>query len=213
MFRRRKGEVDPAGGGEADEAAPAGLRATGPWDASEVTIADDDETRIDLGSLLVTPHDDLDVQLQVDESTDQVVAVVVAGEQGAVELRAFAAPRHGDIWTDVRRGLAAEAAQMGGTATEREGRWGTELVVSVMVDLPDGQRAQQESCVVGIAGPRWLLRATLFGRPAAAYDDDGDVETVLRTVVVVRGGDPVPPGDPLPLILPANATRAEPEPE
>ena len=58
---------------------------------------------------------------------------------------------------------------MGGTATEREGPWGTELVVSLTVDLPDGQRAQQASEVIGIPGPRWLLRATLFGRPAVEH--------------------------------------------
>ena len=212
MFGRRKGQVDDGDAGEATD-APVGPRASGPWDITEVTVEEGDESRIDLGSLLVTPRDGLDVQLQVDEATDQVVAVVAAGEQGAVELRAFAAPRNGDIWTDVRKGLAAEVAQMGGTATEREGRWGTELVVSVPIDLPDGQHVQQDSCVVGIAGPRWLLRATLFGRPAVDFDDDGDVESVLRDVVVVRGGDPVPPRDPLPLTMPPSATRAEPLPD
>lgn len=212
MFGRRKGQVDPGDGADATD-VPPGPRATGPWDISEVTIEEGDESRIDLGCMLVTPRDGLDVQLQVDEATDQVVAVVAAGEEGAVELRAFAAPRHGDIWSEVRKGLAAEIAQMGGTATEREGRWGTELVVSVPIDLPDGQRVQQDSCVVGIAGPRWLLRATLFGRPAVDFDDDGDLESVLRDVVVVRGGDPVPPRDPLPLTMPPSASRAEPEAE
>lgn len=215
MFGRRKGQVDPgAEAGDADATdTPAGPRATGPWDISEVTIEEGDESRIDLGCLLVTPRDGVEVQLQVDEATDQVVAVVAAGEGGAVELRAFAAPRHGNIWSEVRKGLAAEIAQMGGTATEREGRWGTELVVSVPIELPDGQRVQQDSTVVGIAGPRWLLRATLFGRPSIDFDDGGDVESVLRDVVVVRGGDPVPPRDPLPLTMPPSATRAEAEAE
>ena len=101
----------------------------------------------------------------------------------------------------------------GGTATEREGAYGTELVVSLMVELPDGQHAQQISRVVGIPGPRWLLRATLFGRPAVEHRDDGDIETALRDVVVVRGGTPVPPGDVLPLTLPPNAMPQEPGPQ
>jgi hypothetical protein len=212
MFRRKKAgadESDRADGADgadgADDAGPTGPRSNGPWDVSEVTIAEDDQTRLDLGSLLVTPHEGLEVQLQVDEASGLVAAVVLAGEEGAAELRAFAAPRNGDVWDDVRRTLTAEVAQLGGTATERQGTYGTELEVALVVELPDGQHAQQISKVVGIPGPRWLLRATLFGRPAVQYLEDGDIETALRDVVVVRGGTPVPPGDPLPLTMPPNA--------
>lgn len=210
MFRRRKADVEPD---EADDAADVARdaedetdpRARGPWDDSEVTIEEDDP-RIDLGSLLVTPQDSVDVQLQVDEASDEVIAVILAAEDGAAEVRAFAAPRNGDIWETSRKAVASEVAQRGGTATEREGRWGTELVVSLMVDLPEGGRAQQQSMVVGIPGPRWLLRATFFGRPAAEYDDDGNVETGVRDIVVRRGSGPVPPGDALPLTLPPSAS-------
>jgi hypothetical protein len=213
MFRRRKAEVQPTD--EVDETAGSavtGPRARGPWDASEVTLDEDDETRIDLGALLLTPHDEVDVQLQVDENDGQVVAVILAGEDGAAEVRAFAAPRNGDIWERSRKAVAGEVAQLGGTATERQGHWGPELVVSLMVDLPDGQRVQQESVVVGIPGPRWLLRATLFGRPALEYSEDGNVETALRDIVVVRGSDPIPPGDALPLTMPPSARQADPQP-
>jgi hypothetical protein len=82
--------------------------------------------------------------------------------------------------------------------------------VSLMVDLPDGQRAQQESVVLGIPGPRWLLRVTLFGRPAVAYDPEGPVETALRDIVVVRGSQPIPPGDALALTVPPTAQRLDP---
>jgi Protein of unknown function (DUF3710) len=210
MFRRRQAEVEPDEADAADLGRDAGyeadVRARGPWDDSEVTIEDDDDSRIDLGSLLVTPQDTVDVQLQVDEATNEVVAVILAAEDGAAEVRAFAAPRNGDIWEDSRKAVASEVAQRGGTATERQGPWGTELAVSLMVDLPEGGRAQQQSVVVGIAGPRWLLRATFFGRPTAKYDDDGNVETAVRDIVVRRGSGPVPPGEALPLTLPPGAS-------
>jgi hypothetical protein len=221
MFRRRKAEQaeeahlpDPSDDvDEVDEAEIArrtGPRADGPWDLDEVEVSDDDG-RIDLGSLLVTPVEGLDLQLQVDEQSGQVVAVLLAGAEGALELRAFAAPRNGDVWDAVRRQVSAEIARMGGTATETEGRWGTELKVSLTVNTPDGGRAQQVSRVVGIAGPRWLLRATMFGGAALEYRKNGPVETALRQVVVVRGTGPVPPGDPLPLTVPPNAQRVDPE--
>jgi hypothetical protein len=221
-FRSKKGdpaqETGPAdvGVGSAagvDDGVDADPRARGPWDVSEVTIDEDDESRVDLGSLLLTPSQDLEVQLQVDEASGQVAAVVLAGEEGAAELRAFAAPRNGDIWDDVRRSVAAEVAQLGGTATEQVGAYGTELLVSLMMELPDGQVVPQVSKVIGIPGPRWLLRATLFGRPVVEHRDDGDVETALRDVVVVRGGTPVPPGDALPLTLPPTAQLAQPAQE
>ena len=201
-----QGEVaeDAAG----DESGGSDPRASGPWDSSEITLEEGDETRVDLGSLLVPLNHDLDLQLQVDEASGEVIAVVLAGETGAAELRAFAAPRNGDIWEGVRASMAAEVAQLGGDATEAEGPYGTELRVSMIVELEDGSRAEQPSKVVGIVGPRWLLRVTMFGRPALQHLDDGDVEAAVRDVVVVRGGTPVPPGDALPLTMPPNARPA-----
>ncbi len=186
------------------EAAPevAGVRANGPWDIEEVDLDEDDPSRLDLGSLVVTPREGLDIQLQVDEQTGQVVAVVMAGQEGAVELRAFAAPRNGDIWPDVRHQIAAEVTRRGGTATEAEGPYGTELRVVMNVTAPDGRTGPQPSRVFGIAGPRWLLRATLFGQPALEPTEDGLVESALRDVIVRRGGDPHAPGDALPLTVP-----------
>jgi hypothetical protein len=208
MFRRKKRDEEPVEETGAEETP--GPRASGPFDASEVTIPEGDTSRVDLGSLLLTPHEGLELQLQVDEASGQVQAVIMAGQTGAVELRAFAAPRNGDIWADVRRAVAAEVARMGGTATETEGAYGTEVVVSLGATRDDGQVVQQTSKVVGIPGPRWLLRATLFGRPAVEHLPDGDVESALRDVVVVRGSTPVPPGDPLPLAMPDNAQRVDP---
>ncbi len=210
MFRRKKSDEPEDGATPAEaEETPEGPRSRGPWDASEVTLTEDDPDRIDLGALVLTPREGLELQLQVDEGTGSVIAVILAGETGAVELRAFAAPRHGDIWGDVRRQVAGEIARMGGTATETEGPYGTEIAVSLTVDRGDGQRVQQASKVIGIAGPRWLLRATLFGRPAVEHLDDGDVEQAIRDVVVVRGSTPVPPGDALPLTMPPNAQRMD----
>jgi hypothetical protein len=207
MFRRKKSD-EPEDGATPEDGAE-GTVPHGPYDASEVTITEDDPERIDLGGLLLTPREGLELQLQVDEGSGQVIAVILAGETGAVELRAFAAPRNGDIWPDVRRQVAGEIARMGGTATEHDGPYGTEVAVSLTVDRGDGQRVQQASKVIGIPGPRWLLRATLFGRPAVEYLEDGDVEQALRDVVVVRGTTPIPPGDALPLTMPPNAQRMD----
>jgi hypothetical protein len=218
-FRRKKSdhesaEATPADVASADAAAeapeaPAGPRADGPWDISEVQLTEGDPTKVDLGSLVITPRDGLEVQLQVDEQHGQVVAVVLAGEEGAVELRAFAAPRHGDIWEDVRSQIGAEVSRRGGTATEAEGPWGPELRVVLTMTTPDGQSGTQPSRVFGIPGPRWMLRATLFGQPALEPAEDGLIESALRDVIVRRGDEPHAPGEPLPLTVPPELLQGE----
>lgn len=207
MKFRRKSSEEPAAVEET--AAPdsstvevAGPRANGPWDESEVRIEEGSPGQVDLGSLVLTAREGLDLQLQVDERSGTVVAALLAGKEGAVELRAFAAPRNGDIWEDVRKDLAAEVTRRGGTATEAEGEYGPELRVAIQVTTPDGRTGTQPSRVLGIAGPRWLLRATLFGKPALEPADDGLVESALRDVVVRRGAAAHAPGEQLPLQVP-----------
>lgn len=219
-FRRNKSEqVEPTQASDQDRtasssaAAPeaatgAGARAEGPWDSAEVDLDEQDSTRVDLGGLLVKGRPGLELRLQVDEASQQVAAVLLVGSEGAVELRPFAAPRNADIWSDIRKQIAAETARRGGTATEAEGPFGPELHVSMPAKTPDGQAATQPSRVLGIAGPRWLLRATFLGRPAVSPQEDGDLESALREVVVVRGSAPMAPGDPLPLVMPGNARPA-----
>ena len=140
--------------------------ADGPYDIAEVDVDEDGIQRVDLGGILISPSEGHELRLQVDEASQEVQSVMVAGDDGAVELRAFAAPRNGDLWSDVRRQIAAETSRGGGTATEREGRWGTELECQVQVRGPDGRSGTQPSRIVGINGNRWLLRATYLGRPA-----------------------------------------------
>ena len=119
---------------------------------------------------------------------------MLAAEDGAMELRAFAAPRNGDLWSDVRPQIAADVAQRGGTAAEREGRCGTELVCQMPVKRADGTDAVQPSRIIGVNGSRWMLRATLLGRPAVEPDGAATWEDALALVVVRRGAQAMPRG-------------------
>jgi hypothetical protein len=210
MFRRRSASepdepVEPAELDETDETGAVPDAGFGPWDSDEQP--DDGIQRVDLGSLRVAPREGAELRLQVDEASGEVQSVMLAGEEGALELRAFAAPRHGDLWSEVRPQIAADVAQHGGTATEREGRWGTELVCQMQVVLPDGTQALQPSRIVGVNGSRWLLRATFLGQPAVEPETADSWEDALASVVVHRGGQAMPVGDALPLVLPDDAQR------
>lgn len=204
MKFRRKSESDVVEATEPVEVMPA----VGPFDADELPAGEPD--RVDLGSLLILPEPGRELRLQVDESTGEVQAVVLAGEDGALELRAFAAPRGGDLWSTVRPELAADVAQHGGTATEREGRFGVELLCQMSVRGSDGQAGTQPSRIIGINGERWMLRATLLGRPAMEPDGAGAWEDTIASLAVRRGAGAMPVGDVLPVSMPENARRVEP---
>ena len=178
IFRRRKAKDEPAEEpattsrrcrairarlDELDELERA--RPNGPWDRSET-----DRRR---GRGLPRPRwadrqgrPGLELRLQVDEAAQTVAAVMLAGPESGLELRAFAAPRWDGIWDEVRKDIAAEAAKRGGTATELDGEFGTELKIVVPVQTPDGRKATQTSRIVGVDGPRWLLRGTFLGKSA-----------------------------------------------
>jgi hypothetical protein len=206
MFRRKsRPQSDELATDEHDLGEQGADEPGGPWDSEDVP--DDGLDRIDLGSLRVPPTEGAEVRLQVDESTGEVQSVMLAGEDGALELRAFAAPRNGDLWSEVRPQISADVAQHGGTATERPGRWGVELVCQMQVVMPDGTQGIQPSRIVGVNGARWLLRGTFLGRPAVEADDAQAWEDALATVVVHRGSHAMPVGDALPLTLPPEAQR------
>ena len=210
-FRRKSNE-------NAEGTEPSGLDAAewtsrpqageGPFDIDD--IKGDGVVRVDLGSLLLPPESGRELRLQVDDRTGEVQAVVLTGPDGALEMRAFAAPRNGDLWSQVRPQLAADMARRGGTATEREGRFGTELLCQLTVTTPEGRTATQPSRIVGINGSRWMLRATLLGRPAMEPDNAAAWEESLANVVVRRGDHAMPVGDALPLVMPENARPADP---
>ncbi len=211
-LRRKSREAEP----EVDEtgaAADAGEESAdetpaGPYDADD--LPEDDVKRVDLGALLIPPIEGRELRLQVDEKSGRVRAVLLAGPGGAIELRAYAAPRNGDLWSEVRPQIAADAARRGGTATEQEGPFGTELLCEIQVTAPDGVQRLQPSRVIGINGPRWLLRATLLGEPVREPEKAAPWEDAITRIAVRRGAAPMPVGEQLPLAMPEGSRRVPP---
>lgn len=200
-FRRKSAPTS------AEESAAPAPRPTGPG-PHDVSVVADDVERVDLGSLLVAPSPGRELRLQVNETTNEVAAVLLVGEEGALELQPFSAARSGGLWEQIRPQIAADVTRRGGTCTEREGRFGTELLCQVPAKLPDGSEGVQASRVVGIDGPRWMLRATLLGRPALEPEGAQEWEDAIASVAVRRGDQAMPVGRPLPFVLPPQARRS-----
>ena len=191
--------------------APASPVDEGPYDS--FNVPDDGIERLDFGSLQVPGVDGMNVNLEVDEQTQNVVAITVVIGEGGVQLQPFAAPRSGGFWPEVLEEIRAGIGSSGGLVDEVQGPFGPELHASVAAVDPEGKPLMQPVRFVGAEGPRWLLRGVMLGVAAAGGRDAEVFEDVMRGCVVVRGNQPMAPGDMLPLQLPAGAVPEEGEEE
>lgn len=186
MFRRHRhdgGDQDTFDQAQADDlpgdgpaaARPATARS-GPWDAADRYPAAD---RIDCGSLLIPVHDDFDVQINV--AQEQGVWVAVVRGDSSMQLQAFAAPRGGGLWDEVRQEIAQSVAESGGRCQDQAGAFGAELLMHVpvveqgMADAAD--EADEASQTPGQAGrPGYGYPANghaAEGHPADGHAGDG----------------------------------------
>ena len=206
-------------------------RTDGPFEVSELSADDDepadDQPRIDLGSIIVSPVPGSELRLQVNEAQDIVSAMLVLpvtapvtnGAQpevigsSALELSAYAAPRSGGLWAELRDEISEAATAAGGSAEIAAGPFGVELRRLLPVTTPDGEQGYQPSRMWVAEGPRWLLRGIVYGQAAIESDDDDPavaaVLAAFRDVVVRRGDEAMAPGDLLPMTMPSDLQPAE----
>jgi hypothetical protein len=185
-------------------------RGAGPWDVAEVDLDIEPlpgRARIDLGSLIITGSGGAELRLQVNEETQQIVSAMLIKGDSALELGAYAAPRSGGLWPELRQEIIESATDGGGSAAIVEGPFGVEVRRLLPVTTPDGEQGYQPSRMWVVEGPRWLLRGILYGQ--AALEDGleppvADLLTAFREVIVRRGEEARAPGDLLPLTIPSD---------
>jgi Protein of unknown function (DUF3710) len=189
--------------GEQEWPAEAPRAEGGPWDAGEPFPPRD---RVDLGSLQVPVGPEHDIQIVM--ADQQGVWVTVRHGESEMQVQAFAAPRRGSLWDDLRADTAREVHQAGGQTQERPGPFGTELLAQVATEPGQPAAGQQVVRFIGVDGPRWFLRGLFIGPAAAGGEAASLLEEIFRDVVVVRGEHPVPPRDILELRLPPEVQKA-----
>lgn len=198
-----------------DAATPVddSLREDGPFDIEEVDLDADDIDRLDFGTVIITPFEDMQMQLQADQATNQVQSALIMAGQSALELALFAAPLKTSMVDDVVAEVVNAAPQQGAQTTVIEGPFGPDVRRVQPVEGEDGQQLMHVSRTWYAQGPRWLLRGTLMGQAAMADDfSDPDAELLLevfRNTVVRRGTDPKVPGDLIPMSLPESMVPVE----
>lgn len=168
----------------------------GPFDGDSVNYRDFNfsdfaKGGLDLGSMLIpVPHKG---EVQVEMGKEGPRQIHILTPFGRITPAAFAAPRSGGQWASDIDGFAESMAGDGLEVTRRDNDWGVELVGTV----GDGVVR-----VIGVDGPRWMLRMTLAG-PATSAEELAELsyEVISRTFVN-RGSEPAPAGRSLPVAIP-----------
>lgn len=188
-------EIQPTGSALPDRAS------RGPFDETEANPV---RPYIDLGGIKILPREGLNLRLEVEEQTKRIVAVGLDYAGSTLQVQPFAAPRTTGLWDETREQIRGQIRQQGGRVEEREGPLGPELLAEVpVVAGPEGTAGKRLARFIGVDGPRWFLRGVIGGAATADVEAAAKVEDLFRSIVVVRGGSPMPPRDLIPLKMPS----------
>lgn len=182
----------------APKSAPVDRSTSGPFDESEANPV---RPYIDVGGIKVLPREGLNLRLEVEEQSKRIVAVGLDYAGSTLQVQPFAAPRSAGLWDETREQIRQQIRQQGGRVEEREGPLGPELLAEVPVTA-DGGAGRRVARFVGVDGPRWFLRGVIGGAATADVEAAAQIEDLFRSIVVVRGGSPMPPRDLIPLKMP-----------
>ena len=187
------------------KSAPADRAERGPLDDQESGSV---KPSLDLGSLRVEPRRGLQMRLEVEKTTNRVVAVTLEYQGSSVQVQPFAAPRSSGLWLGIREQIAQQVSSQGGDASMQEGPFGPELLATVPVQAQEGY-SKRTVRFIGVDGPRWFLRGVISGAAASDPTAAETIHEIFRGIVVVRGTTPMPPRELLPLRVPDQGDKAD----
>jgi hypothetical protein len=190
--------------GDYPKSAPVDREVSGPLDDSETGSV---KPSVDLGSLRIDPKRGMQLRLEVEKTSQRVVAVTLEYEGSTLQIQPFAAPRSSGLWHGIRAQIMDQVTKQGGTALEHDGPFGPELRADVPIQSGTSFGTRKVR-FVGIDGPRWFLRGVIGGAAATNPEAAEVIHHMLRSVVVVRGEVPMPPRELLPLSVPTNNAAA-----
>lgn len=157
----------------------------GPWDVNDENVPDYDEY-LDMGSYYLPFLLGIQLRIKANRKTGQVLGATITFGASSLEIEAFAAPKTMGLWDDMRADLLAANDK----ATQKAGVFGTEVMLPVTIK---GGRTVMTR-VVGIDGPRWMLRGVFSGRAAVAEGPETDaLNKFFADIVVERGDEPLAP--------------------
>lgn len=188
---------------EHPKSAPDDRDTEGPLDESEANAV---RPYVDLGAIKILPRPELRVRLEVEEGTKRVVAVALDYAESTLQLQAFAAPRNAGLWHEIRGQISEQVTKQGGSISLASGAFGPEL----HAQLANAGGTPRPARFIGVDGPRWFLRGVVSGKAVTDEAVGAQIDELFRSVVVVRGSQPMPPRDLIPLQVPPTAQASTP---
>lgn len=185
------------------KSAPADRATTGPFDVAEVPAM---RPYVDMGGIKVAPREGLQLRLEVDDRSKRVVAVSLDYQGSLLQVQAFSAPKSTGLWHGVRHDIQQQMLSQGAQVAEEVGAFGPELVVTTTAPEEQGG-GSRVARFIAVDGPRWMLRGVVMGQAAVDAEARGAVNDLFRELVVVRGDQPMPPSELLPLRVPAGVQQ------
>lgn len=194
---------------EDDDGPVADNRPEGPFDMSEVETRDFTKGYMDLGAVKVPMRKNVSYRLEQEQAKQKVFAVSAVHENSTLQIQAFAAPRSGGQWDDIRQEMFEQnKSAQGAKVTLEDGEFGQELLIRIPAELPDGRKGERIARFLGIDGPRWMIRAMIMGKAALKKEDASILYDILKNTVIDRGERPLPARQMLELTPPENVLVA-----
>ena len=194
---------------EQEDAPVADTRPDGPFDITEVETRDFSKGYMDLGAIKVPMRKNVSYRLEQEQANQKVFAVSAVHENSTLQIQAFAAPRSGGQWDEIRQEMFDQNKNAkGAKVTLEDGEFGRELLIRVPAKLPDGRQGERVARFLGIDGPRWMVRAMIMGKAAIDKAQAGILYDILKDTVIDRGERPLPARQMLELTPPENVLAA-----
>src|SRR5690625_267064 len=194
---------------EEEDAPVADTRPDGPFDITEVETRDFSKGYMDLGAIKVPLRKNVSYRLEQEQENQKVFAVSAVHENSTLQIQAFAAPRSGGQWDEIRQEMFDQNKNAkGAKVTLEDGEFGRELLIRVPAKLPDGRQGERVARFLGIDGPRWMIRAMIMGKAAIDKAQAGILYDILKDTVIDRGERPLPARQMLELTPPENVLAA-----
>lgn len=183
----------------ADNSSNESNENRGPWDISEEASIPD-QAYLDLGALKIPQKPSMAIRLGISEDQTRILAVTLTHDGSSLQLTLLAASRNHPLWDEVRA-----AINKGESPHEVDTNFGK----GVAVDLPLPNGSVVPTRIMGIDGPRWMLRAIVTGEAAKGGKAGEYFDELLSQVVVDRGETPLTPKEIVPLTAPGQDEDAD----
>lgn len=166
---------------------------------------------LDLGSLQIPVRPDLDVSVDLEPETGNIISVTLSTLESLGAIQLFAAAKDADDWTKTRYEIAARLESTKVQPKVSTGVFGAEIHAVMPVFDKQGSATVQAVRFLGIVGDRWFMRVTVTGAAALDSTAIASFDSLLADLVVIRGDQPIAPGDRLPIqfTAPKNDTDAQ----